>query len=103
MKKILFLLMITACLSSYAQEKQEDLSKSKTVELLQKDGVLLKKDFYQIGDVPGVNFQNIVITNVATGEKTGALRLKTSYYSSLGSDTYIGLWIMMNYQDVLNL
>lgn len=91
MRKICFLLIAIFCLSVNAQEKkQEDVSKSKTVELLQKDGVLLKKDFYDIGKVGGASFQNIVITDVSTGQKTGALRIETSYYSSIGTDTYIG-------------
>lgn len=92
MKKIALLLMTLFCLSISAQEKkQEDVSKSKTVELLQKDGVLLKKDFYDIGKISGVTFQNIVITDISTNQKTGALRIETYYYSSsLGTDTYIG-------------
>lgn len=91
MKKIFFLLIVMFCLSANAQDKkQEDISKSKTVELLQKDGVLLKKDFYDIGKTTGVTFQNIVITDISTGEKTGALRIETSYFSSIGTDTYIG-------------
>lgn len=91
MKKVVFILITLFCLSANAQEKkQEEASKSKTVELLSKDGVLLKKDFYDIGKVAGVTFQNIVITDISTGTKTGALRIETSYYSSLGTDTYIG-------------
>lgn len=91
MKKILFMLVTLFCLSANAQEKkEEESSKSKTVELLKKDGVLLKKDFYDIGKVAGATFQNIVITDISTGQKTGALRIETSYYSSIGTDTYIG-------------
>lgn len=85
------MLITLFCLSANAQEKkQEEASKSKAVELLKKDGVLLKKDFYDIGKVAGVTFQNIVITDISAGTKTGALRIETSYYSSLGTDTYIG-------------
>lgn len=91
MKKVLFMLITLFCLSANAQEKkQEEASKSKAVELLKKDGVLLKKDFYDIGKVAGVTFQNIVITDISAGTKTDALRIETSYYSSLGTDTYIG-------------
>lgn len=92
MKKVLFMLITLFCLSANAQEKQqEDTSKSKTVELLKKDGVLLKKDFYDIGKVAGATFQNIVITDISSGTKTGALRIETYYYSSSsGTDTYIG-------------
>lgn len=96
MKKLLFVLASLTMLAftAYAQDKQneenEDGSKSKTVELLQKDGILLKKDFYNIGKVGEVDFENIVLTDVSTGNKTGALRIKTYYYSSVGLDTYIG-------------
>ena len=92
MKKVLLMVaVIFLAISANAQtSKQEETSKSETVKLLQKDGVLLRKDFYDIGKVEGVTFQNIIITDISTGEKTGALRLETSYYSSLGTDTYIG-------------
>lgn len=92
MKKVLLMMaVILLAISVNAQtNKQEEASKSETVKLLQKDGVLLRKDFYDIGKVEDVTFQNIIITDISTGEKTGALRLKTYYYSSLGTDTYIG-------------
>lgn len=93
MKKILFMMAVVflAITANAQTNKQEESSKSETVQLLQKDGVLLRKDFYDIGKVGGVTFQNIIITDMSTGEKTGALRLETYYYSSsLGTDTYIG-------------
>ena len=92
MKRFLFMMAVLfLAFSANAQgNKQEEVSKSETVQLLQKDGVLLRKDFYDIGKVEGVTFQNIIITDISTGEKTGALRLETSYYSSIGTDTYIG-------------
>ena len=90
-KTLLMIAVLFLAISANAQsEKQEETSKSETVKLLQKNGVLLRKDFYDIGKVEGVIFQNIIITDISTGEKTGALRLETSYYSSLGTDTYIG-------------
>lgn len=92
MKKVLLVLavMLLAISANAQTDKQEEASKSEIVKLLQKDGVLLRKDFYDIGKVKDVTFQNIIITDISTGEKTGALRLETSYYSSLGTDTYIG-------------
>lgn len=65
------MLVTLFCLSANAQEKkEEESSKSKTVELLKKDGVLLKKDFYDIGKVAGATFQNIVITALLSKEIT---------------------------------
>ena len=78
MKRFLFMMAVLfLAFSANAQgNKQEEVSKSETVQLLQKDGVLLRKDFYDIGKVEGVTFQNIIITDISTGEKTGALRLE---------------------------
>lgn len=93
MKNVLFMMAtIFLTISANAQaNKQEEVSKSETVQLLQKDGVLLRKDFYDIGKIEDVTFQNIVITDISTGEKTGALRIETHFYSSsLGVETYIG-------------
>lgn len=92
MKKILFMMAVVflAITANAQSNKEEEVSKSETVRLLQKDGALLRKDFYDIGKVEEVTFQNIVVTDISTGEKTGALRIETSYYSSLGTDTYIG-------------
>lgn len=73
------------CLTLNAQDTIPN-SNSKTVELLKKEGVLLKKDFYDIEKVGGASFQTIIITDVSTGEKTGALRIITSDASL----TYIG-------------
>lgn len=92
MKRVLLIMTVLfLVISVNAQTSKENESKSETVQLLQKDGILLRKDFYDIGKVEGVTFQNIIITDLSTGEKTGALRLETYYYSpSLGTDTYIG-------------
>lgn len=64
MKKILLMMAVVfLAISANAQtNEQEEASKSEAVKLLQKDGVLLRKDFYDIGKVEGVTFQNIIIT-----------------------------------------
>lgn len=93
MNKLLFMLCaLFAFINANAQQKaSENESKSVAVELLSKDGVLFKKEFHKIGAVGGVSFENIIITDVSTGHKTGALRLETNYYISSGNvDTYIG-------------
>ena len=62
----------------HKKKRKKNPLKAKTVELLKKDGVLLKKDFYDIGKVAGATFQNIVITDIRLVPKTGALRIETS-------------------------
>ena len=86
MKKFILLLALVMTCSALPAQDETNNSKSKTVELLEKDGVLLQKDFFDIGRVGGVSFQTIVITNLSSGEKTGALRVITEYSSS----SYIG-------------
>lgn len=97
MKKTVFTftLLLIINIMVFAQTKeQEPQSKSKTIAFLAKDGSLLKKEFYDIegGKIDGVGFQNIVISDIISKIKIGALRITTSYYSSaLGSsETYIG-------------
>lgn len=88
---LLFIVLMLVCTSSFSQEKkEEEKSKSEVVEFLQKDGVLLEKNFFDIGKVSGVKFQTIVITDLISKKKVGALRIETSHYSSIGTDTYIG-------------
>lgn len=92
MKKILFpLVLILSVGTIVAQENGEKgLSKSKVVEMLNKEGVLLKKEFYDIGKIPVAEFQNVIITDISSGKRFGALRVQTSTYTSTGTDTYIG-------------
>ena len=94
MKKLLLLLLIVIPLGLSAQEEKEQPSKSKTIMFQEKSGVIIEKKFYDIegAKVQGVAFQNIIVTDLSTGEKQGALRLKTSYYSSAlkQTETFIG-------------
>ena len=66
MKKILFIMAVVflAIAANAQSNKQEESSKSETVKLLQKDGVLLRKDFYDIGKVEGVTLQNIILPDI---------------------------------------
>lgn len=101
MKRLLLLLLLVVPMGLSAQEEKEQPSKSKTIMFQEKSGVILEKRFYDIEDakVQGVAFQNIIVTDLSTGEKQGALRLKTSYYSSAlnETDTYIG---MLDYDEL---
>ena len=94
MKKLVLLLLLIIPIGLSAQGEKERPSKSKTIMFQEKSGIILEKKFYDIEDekVQGVAFQNIIVTDLSTGEKQGALRLKTSYYSKTlnNSETYIG-------------
>ena len=92
MKKLLLTIVcsVFALVASSQEKLSESASKSQVVELLAKDGILLEKQFYPLGSVAGVEFENLILTDITTGKKTGALRVTTSYYSSIGSDDYIG-------------
>lgn len=92
MKQIMLLVVAILCTANViAQElPNKEQSKSEVVQFLEMDGYLLKKEFYDIGKVAGIEFQNIVITDIATGTKRGALRISVDSYSSLGTTTYTG-------------
>lgn len=62
----------------YAQEMDSKESKSELVEFFSKDGVFLRKDFYDVGSIGGIEFKNVIFTYVATGEKRGGMRISTS-------------------------
>ncbi len=83
----------------YAQEQEKELNKefiseSKAIAFLEKNGTLIKKEYYDIEavKVDGVSFENIILTDLLTKEKVGALRLETYYYypSLNKQETYIG-------------
>lgn len=89
-KTILLILLALVPMFIFAQEGKETESKSKAVEFSKKDGTLLRKEFYDIGSVKGIEFQVLIMTDELSKEKLGALRIKTSYYSSVGTDDYVG-------------
>jgi len=86
MKKILMILaLLCICFAnSFAQEAAGGESKSEAIEFLSRDGVLLNKDFHEIGTVAGIEFESLIITDVVSGKRTGCLRIETSYSSSAG-------------------
>lgn len=94
MKKtiLLAILAITAFIPSFAQEADKQESKSNTILFQERGNSLMERKYFDIGTIPGVEFQNIVISNVQSGEKVGALRFITSDYSSVlkRSETFIG-------------
>lgn len=97
MKKaiLLVILAITTSVCAFAQETEEaeeQKSKSNTILFQEQGNMFLLRKFYEIGAIPGVEFENISITKMQTNEKVGALRLITHYYSSSfkKSESFIG-------------
>ena len=101
MKKLILMLAMVLPICVFAQENEIE-SKSKTVELLEKQGVLLRKDFYDIGIVDKVLFQTLIVTDMTTKEKTGALRIEienegVSYIGTLDYDELSGCIASLEY------
>lgn len=93
MKNVISLLFATLlCVTSFAQEQKKEDSKSKAVEFSARDGSLLKKEFFELGNIKGIDFRILVLTDILKKEKIVCLRLKTTYYSSASrsSDEYVG-------------
>jgi len=91
-KYLILLLLMTFALAINAQEqKKENVSKSETVQLMGREGILTRRDFYDIGYIGKVSFKTMVITDITTGEKTGALRLEAYQILTTNSPTFIGI------------
>lgn len=92
MKKILLsAALILSVLTINAQETLENTnSTSKAIEFSKKDGIFLKKEQEEIGTIDKINFTNIYLENVLTKEKTLALKLQSSMYTSAGMMEYSG-------------
>lgn len=89
MKKTILLAMfsLTPFLHSFAQESDKQESKSNTVLFEERGNSLIERTFYDIGAIPGLEFQCITIKNVQDGEMVGALRVITHYYNNVLKDT----------------
>lgn len=85
MKKTILLVMlaITAFIPSFAQEADKPESKSNTVLFQERGNSFMERKYFDFEPIFGVEFQNIVITNVQSGEKIGALRLISGEYSKV--------------------
>ncbi len=83
MKKLFILLVLLCSVAiSNAQEKETEKSQSKAVLFEESIGSLIKKDFYNLSKVRGVENQVLILTDILTGEKMGCLRMKPKQYSS---------------------
>jgi hypothetical protein len=91
-KSSLFLVALISCFIGFAQQEVKEKSLSKTVEFSEKNGVLLQKEFEDLGSIKGVTFKNAYIKDLLTGEKIVALKLESSYYIGSGSSVdYSGI------------
>ncbi|MEE0904217.1 MAG: hypothetical protein U0L68_07140 [Prevotellamassilia sp.] len=83
MKKLFILLVLLCSVAvSNAQEKETEKSQSKAVLFEESIGSLIRKDFYNLPKVPGVENQVLILKDILTGEKMGCLRMKPKQYSS---------------------
>lgn len=93
MKKLVLLaaFALSSFIGTYAQEEstKEYESKSKAVAFMDKDGTLIKKEVYELEgeNIRGLSFENIVLTDVITQEKTAAMRITTFNYTQAFRNT----------------
>ena len=90
MKKLFFLLVLLCSVAvSNAQEKETEKSQSNAVLFEQSIGSLIRKDFYNLPKVRGVENQVLILTDILTGKKIGCLRIETKPFSA-SNETYVG-------------
>ena len=90
MKKLFILLVLLCSVAvSNAQEKETEKSQSKAVLFEQSIGSLIRKDFYNLPKVSGVENNVLILTDILTGTKIGCLRMETKPFSS-SNETYVG-------------
>ena len=79
MKKLFILLVFLCSVAvSNAQEKETEKSQSKAVLFEKSIGSLIRKDFYNLPKVSGVENNVLILTDILTGTKIGCLRME--YY-----------------------
>lgn len=80
MKKVFVLLLVSLMtITSFAQaEDKGNVSKSKAVQFMERDGSLLKKEYYNLGTVKGIECEVVITTDLKNNEKIGCLKLKTT-------------------------
>ncbi|MBQ8222119.1 MAG: hypothetical protein IJZ87_02040 [Bacteroidales bacterium] len=104
MKNYLFVILsVIISITGMAQEKSvDDKSESKTLEFMSQGSSLIKKEFYDLGKVKGVECQVLIITNLLSNERLGCLRLETKYQGYSSSETYVGTLDYDEIDDCLN-
>lgn len=93
MKKLflLFAILLSYSLGSYAQSSTEQKSDSKVVAFKDRSGSLMKEEIYNVGKFNRVNYDVMIYTDLLNNEKLGSLRVTTTdsrylYYGYLDSD-----------------
>lgn len=90
MKKLLLALTVLMVSSTLCAQENTEKSESKTVEFMSSCGTLLKKEFYNLEKVKGIENQVLILTDLKTGEKVGCMRLTTEYGSGMNTTSYTG-------------
>lgn len=89
MKKILVCLLVAVlAIPTFAQSTEKDKSDSKAIAFSSRQGALITKVYYPLGNVKGVDFEVLLMIDELKLEKMACLRLKV--YSSATDDDYIG-------------
>ena len=90
MKKLFILLVFLCSVAvSNAQEKEAEKSQSKAVLFEKSIGSLIRKDFYNLPKVSGVENNVLILTDIFTGTKIGCLRMVYYYNDFDYCDGYI--------------
>jgi len=94
MKKAITLTFFCLALTiaSYSQSLQnKNEQQSNAEKFSETSGTLIQKEFIDIGTIGSTKIQVAVFTDVISGKKSSAVRFEKSAYSSLGSDTKVGV------------
>ena len=91
MKKLFILLVLLCSVAvSNAQEKETE-NRSKAALFEESKGSLIRKDFYNLPKVGGLENNVLILTDIFTGTKIGCLRMTTKYHKYDDKyDTYAG-------------
>lgn len=87
------LLLSTCILNAQEEQGKEDSVKSKYSMFSEKSGMLLKHEYYDLGEVEGLSLEAIVTTDVNTDTKVAAVRFENSHFISInaGSIYYVSV------------
>lgn len=89
MKLFTTLFLIIPLFALSQATKQTEADKSKLEKFEDRSGSIIKKLFLDIGKVAGLKVQVLTIEDLTSNAKESGLRMETTPYSSLGSDTKI--------------
>ena len=88
MKKIILTCaLIILSLSNFAQTKEKEITQAE--QFSAQAGVLMEKQFYEIGKIKGLEVKVLKIKDLSSGVTKKSLRFEYAYKSSYSSDTKI--------------